>query len=178
MFKEIIFFLKLIEISKVIKFKIITIFTFSLIIPILEILILSVFLINLNFIISDSPETSIFKKIFEILNLNTNTDNFYIYFTLGSIALVCCAFLINIIYEFFLLKFGADFFSEVKKKTMNLFVIQKMETYIENSPSKQIQIVSNELNSTYLSYIGCNNIIKTLSMFVVALIYQKKMLLI
>jgi ABC-type bacteriocin/lantibiotic exporter with double-glycine peptidase domain len=165
MFKEILHYLKYLKINKNLKIKISTVLLSSMIIPILEIIILSVFILNINLIINENPDTGIFQKFFEIFNLKTTDKNFYNQITVGSIFLVIIIYIINLIYEYSLLRVGAQIFAEAKKKTLTLFMSQGMETYLKNDQSKQIQIIANELNSTYASFIGINNIIKTFSLF-------------
>ena len=164
MLREILFFFKLIKLKKKIINEIILAFSTSVIIPILEVVILSVFILNLNFLINEDAQTGILNKIFEWLNLDISVKNFY-QITIYSTLIVFLVYFIYLLYEYFILKVGAKIFSQVKRKTIKLLMQQNMDIYLKNDQSKQIQIVANELNSVYVSYLGVTNIIKTCSLF-------------
>ena len=164
MLREIIFFFKLIKLKKKLINEIILAFSTSVIIPILEVVILSVFILNLNFLINENAQTGILNKIFEWLNLDISIKNYY-QITIYSTLIVFLVYFIYLLYEYFILKVGAKIFSQVKRKTIKLLMQQNMDIYLKNDQSKQIQIVANELNSVYVSYLGVTNIIKTCSLF-------------
>ena len=137
MLREIIFFFKLIKLKKKLINEIILAFSTSVIIPILEVVILSVFILNLNFLINENAQTGILNKIFEWLNLDISIKNYY-QITIYSTLIVFLVYFIYLLYEYFVLKVGAKIFSEVKRKTIKLLMQQNMDTYLKNDQSKQI----------------------------------------